>query len=842
MRILNIWSRLFLPRQGRPRQVRRKLRSRLLLTLVPASLVVLLLMGYATYRTSSEFIATALERTSRLHATTSAYAVESLLERCRRHLLYVARNPAILQDLPAYLADVRALEGLEFFEFGFIPKRYGNPQVFVSRGGSTMPLSTQEIDDIRPSPLLLHEHADQLNPGDVWASDVSEVETVFPIAESTLARVSEKLLRLVTPLRGEDGEDIGFVYLSLDATTIRNVLSLYDSHQSPVFAFPRNPKFQRYTYYFDTQGWVLFQSEPVDLPSSPLQTLEIRTSFQGTLGRPGFPEAFRPGMHNEGYWTMVKDVQANRHDILSPESRIKSGSPYSEHILAYAPVRMRLSASANPVVVGGVAYEDRSVLLDVAGYKHIDFVVAICAASVLVLVVAIALVARGTTLGLVELAYAVKSRDDASEWEEIQLRESGYEAEVIKDSVNGMIRTIRKQFDEIRSRDLKIESVALKEPARINPDLYLSWVDEDFPEFIGAGSFMYHLKREITKAAQVDVDVLIEGETGTGKQLAAEAVHRLSNRASKPFISINCGELDENLLLDSLFGHIKGAFTDSKAERKGAFLEANGGTLFLDEIQSASLKVQQSLLRALSLRKVKQLGSDRDIDVDVRLISAANIDLKTLIANGKFREDLYYRLKVVTIQTPALRDQREIIPALVLHFLKEGERMAGRKGLSLSRGALQAMCSYSWPGNIRELKHMIITAAVMTEGNVIQTEQLGLESGGAEDAMQSEVERRIVHRVTSVSNGAAPEVQESVLSANGAALPADLNRRQALACDHVMKHGGITSKELIVMLGDGVSKRTVGYDLQDLVNRGVLKREGKGPATRYVGVAYKHDS
>jgi DNA-binding NtrC family response regulator len=478
----------------------------------------------------------------------------------------------------------------------------------------------------------------------------------------------------------------------------------------------------------------------------------------------------------------------------------------------------------------------------VAGYKHIDFVVIICAASVLVLVVAIVMVARGTTLGLVELAYAVKSRDDASEWEEIQLRESGYEAEVIKDSVNGMIRTIRKQLEEIRSRDLKIESVALKEPARINPDLYLSWADEDFPEFIGAGPLMYHLKREITKAAQVDVDVLIEGETGTGKQLAAEAIHRLSNRAGKPFMSINCGELDENLLLDSLFGHVKGAFTDSKAERRGAFLEANGGTLFLDEIQSASLKVQQSLLRALSLRKVKQLGSDRDIDVDVRLISAANIDLKTLIANGKFREDLYYRLKVVTIQTPALRDQREIIPALVLHFLNEGERMAGRKGLSLSRGALQAMYSYSWPGNIRELKHMIITAAVMTEGSVIQAEQLGLESGNAEETMQGEVERVVVHRVAGESNGAAPQMKESVPSANGSVLPADLNRRQALACQHVMKHGGITSRELVAMLGEGVSKRTVGYDLQDLVNRGVLKREGKGPATRYVGDAYKHDS
>jgi DNA-binding NtrC family response regulator len=793
-----------------------------------------MLMGFATYRTSSEFITTALERTSRLHATTSANAVETLLEQCRRHLLYVARNPAIMRNLERYLEDVRAVEGLEFFEFGYMPKHEGSPIVFLSREGSTIRLTDKLVGEIRPSPALFHEQADALDFGVIWVADITEVETSFPTSENPLARVSCKALRLVTPFRGEQGEDLGFIYLGLDAKAIRNILSLYDSSKSPVFAFPRNPKFQRYSYFLDTQGWSLFQSELVEKPDAPLQTLEIRTAYQGTLGRPGFPEAFRPGGHNEDYWSMVANLQANTNGILRPASRTGSSSPYSEHFLAYAPVRMRLSPASEPVIMGGVAYEDRSVLIDIAGYKHIDFVVVISSVSVLILIVVIVLVARGTTLGLLELAYAVRSLDDKGQWEEIRLRESGYEAEMIRDSVNGMIRTIRKQLEEIKSRDLQIESVAMKKPAQLNPDHYASWADDAFPEFIGAGPHMHQLKREITKASQVDVDVLIEGETGTGKQLAAEAVHRLSKRAGKPFISINCGELDENLLLDSLFGHVKGAFTDGKGERRGAFLEAEGGTLFLDEIQSASLKVQQSLLRALSMRKVKQLGSDRDIDVNVRLISASNIDLKTMIADGRFREDLYYRLKVITIQTPALREQREIIPALVLHFLKEGERMAGRKGLSLSRGALQALIAHSWPGNIRELKHLIITAAVMAEGDVIQAEHLGLEPGAFNGNPQGELDGEVALR--SRFDGERVEKADSadVPDAHGLGLSPDLNKRQLLACEHVAKHGGISSREYASLLGEGISRRTAGYDLHDLVGRGVFKRVGRGPATRYV--------
>ncbi|MBE1423415.1 transcriptional regulator with GAF, ATPase, and Fis domain [Desulfomicrobium macestii] len=820
-------------RPGGPVPARRKLRTRLLVTLIPTSLIVLALMGYATYWASSEFISLALERNSRIHAVSTAYAVETLLERCKRQLLFAARNPMSAEDMARYLRDIRELDGLEFAEFGFIPLREADPVVFVSREGKEIRLTQDEVNGIRPGPALLYAHVRGLKAGEVWLSEFKEVETPYPSADNPRERMSCVALRMVTPYVGPDGELDGYAYLSLNAKMIRNVLSLYESSNSPVFAFSRNPKFQRYTFFFDVGGWVLFQSESEQGDDAPLRTLNIRKTLSGTLGRPGMPEAFRPSERNENYWQTVEDVRDGHKDIVRSLNRVESASPYSDHFLAYAPVRLHLAPDQDARIIGGIAYEDRSVLVDLAGYRHIDVMLIISAISVLVLVLAIALVARGTTLGLQELAYAVKTLTEKGEWEEVRLIETGYEAEMLKDSINSMIRTLQAQFEEIKSKDLKIESVALKEPAELSMGSSISTLDADFPELVGSGPHMKQMKRVIIKASQVEVDVLIEGETGTGKQLAAEAVHRLSSRNGKPFISINCGELDENLLLDSLFGHVKGAFTDGKGDRRGAFLQADGGTLFLDEIQSASMKVQQALLRALSLRKIKPLGSDQDVDVNVRLITATNVDLKALIGEGKFREDLYYRLKVITITTPPLREQRQNIPLLAMHFLKEGEHMAGRSDLALSRGALKALVSYDWPGNIRELKHVIITAAVMSEGRVIQSEQLGIngKARNEDDALNQSADSFVREKGDGFENSFPARTDKKK---HDTVLPLDLNPRQVIACEYVRGHGSISSKDLLDLLDGGISKRTASYDLQDLVGRGLLARIGRGPSTRYV--------
>ena len=239
------------------------------------------------------------------------------------------------------------------------------------------------------------------------------------------------------------------------------------------------------------------------------------------------------------------------------------------------------------------------------------------------------------------------------------------------------------------------------------------------------------------------------------------------------------------------------------------------------------------MLRALSLRKIKPLGSDQDVDVNVRLITATNVDLKDLIAEGKFREDLYYRLKVISITTPPLREQRQNIPLLAVHFLKEGEHMAGRSDLALSRGALKALVSYDWPGNIRELKHVIITAAVMSEGRVIQSEQLGINGHvrNEDDDYIESVDSFVPENGDGVD---APVSARNTQSRNDGGMPLDLNSRQVLVCEYVREHGSISSKDLLRLLEGGISKRTVSYDLQDLVGRGLLTRVGRGPATRYV--------
>ena len=247
--------------------------------------------------------------------------------------------------------------------------------------------------------------------------------------------------------------------------------------------------------------------------------------------------------------------------------------------------------------------------------------------------------------------------------------------------------------------------------------------------------------------------------------------------------------------------------------------------------------MQQSLLRALSLRKIKPLGSDRDISVDVRLITATNAELRRLIAEGKFREDLYYRLKVITIQTPALRHHRQNVPVLAMHFLQEGERMAGKTGLVLSRGALRALVSYSWPGNIRELKHLIITAAVMAEGNVIQAEQLGIDAVSEDSAFSGETS---FFPADPESSAAAEENSECETAAG--MMEMELNRRQMLAWEYAGRNGSITSKELMDILDGSISKRTASYDIQDLVNRGLLTKVGRGPATRYVRTVQKRSA
>lgn len=248
-----------------------------------------------------------------------------------------------------------------------------------------------------------------------------------------------------------------------------------------------------------------------------------------------------------------------------------------------------------------------------------------------------------------------------------------------------------------------------------------------FRNLVGASAAMREVFATLPEIAQSDAPVLIEGPSGTGKELVAQAVHELSTRRDKAFVKVNCAALPDSLLESELFGFEKGAFTDARRDKPGRFALADHGTIFLDEIGDVSPAFQAKLLRVLQEGEIQPLGSTRTVAVDVRLVAATNKDLRALVAGGRFREDLYYRLRVVPILLPSLRDRREDIPLLVHHFLTKLSSRTGKSIGEVSPEALEILQRYSYPGNIRELENALHRAFVLCRGARIEVEHLPKE-------------------------------------------------------------------------------------------------------------------
>ena len=243
-------------------------------------------------------------------------------------------------------------------------------------------------------------------------------------------------------------------------------------------------------------------------------------------------------------------------------------------------------------------------------------------------------------------------------------------------------------------------------------------------EMIGQSKPIKELKKQIKVAAPTSGWILITGENGTGKELVARAIHHNSKRTSKPFIEVNCAAIPEELIESELFGHEKGSFTGATTQRRGKFDQAHQGTLFLDEIGDMSLKTQAKVLRILQERKFERVGGNKTIEVDVRVIAATNKDLEAEIAEGNFREDLFYRLNVIPFHVPPLRERKADIPHLAKHFLEYFCSQESRETKALDDESLDIFKNYSWPGNVRELKNLIERLAIMTPGNTITKEQI----------------------------------------------------------------------------------------------------------------------
>lgn len=279
---------------------------------------------------------------------------------------------------------------------------------------------------------------------------------------------------------------------------------------------------------------------------------------------------------------------------------------------------------------------------------------------------------------------------------------------------------------------------------------------ERYQDIVGISEPMQALFQLIEEVAAVDSPVLIRGETGTGKELVAKAIHARSPRRFGPFVPINCGAFTESLLESELFGHEVGSFTGATKAKKGRLEIAQGGTLFLDEIGEIPMKMQVDLLRVLEERRIHRVGGTRDFPVDFRLISATHRDLSREMERGHFRQDFYFRLNVIEIQVPPLRERREDIPVLAEHFLAKFRRETNKPVEGFDAGALELLCAYDWPGNVRELENAVERAVVLTKGRRLQRDDFAfLFRGGAPSEPHSlkEMERLHIQRVLSLCGG-----------------------------------------------------------------------------------------
>jgi len=282
--------------------------------------------------------------------------------------------------------------------------------------------------------------------------------------------------------------------------------------------------------------------------------------------------------------------------------------------------------------------------------------------------------------------------------------------------------------------------------------------DDDLPfnQILGSSDVMEKLKENIRIVAPTDASILILGENGTGKEIVARSIHRLSARAKAMFIGVDMGAIPETLFESELFGHQKGSFTGAIQDKPGRFELAEEGTLFLDEIGNLPVTMQTKLLTVLEQRSIRRIGAERDIPIDIRLISASNQPVQQMVEEGSFRRDLLYRLNTIELHIPPLRERADDIPLLAGHFLKEACRKYGKQGLEIGKKAMKHLQQYHWPGNVRELQNTLARAVIMSEDKQVRFDQLGPGSGGGTDGVSMNIEeneKRLIQKALITNKG-----------------------------------------------------------------------------------------
>lgn len=826
--------------------VNRSMTSRVLLLGLPLLTLVLLLVFLATGRSIEAMVNRAIARNAQLHAQAMSLSLEQILTETRNQLLILAAGSMEPKDMVRRLQFRVRAEGLRYREVAFMGTDPSQRYLLLSYGGEIISIPPDIASATVGNPFTSLSAAQR--PGHVQVSQPLEVVYSMVPLNDSVQSIPLYVIRFSTPIYDSQGVFQGMLILSLDLTVLRDAISMFSSSSAPLRTTDDETRIR--SIFFDNQGWMLFQSENLeaDDASGRLNSDSLRAGFQGEFGRAGFSTAFRPGSNHVNYWSMVSNVQSGHSGQIFLDNGDAWGhGDNAVEGVSFAPVTFTANPDSPHTIVGGLAVLDTSFTATRTGIQIIGIYGICLLAGICLLGLGLAWLARGTTKRLRRLSNEVNMRIDSHSSNPLVLPPMPRELEQLKDAINALLHRLRRSEEEQLNQQLMQDARWAREPAENMPEL------DDIPEngLVGTSAAMQDLRANFLKAAPTMADVLVIGETGTGKELVSAAIHQASPRANGPFITINCGALDENLLMDTLFGHVKGAFTEARQPRKGAFLTAEGGTLMLDEIGNAAPKVQQALLRALSTRMIRPLGSDEDVPFDTRIIAATNAELLQDAQEGSFREDLYYRLAVITIRTPPLRRRKSDLPLLAVFFLTRAAESQGLPTPRLSRGALRKLQEYHWPGNVRELQNCLTRALAFCENGLIFAENIQL----GPDTLPGDIARPERGKLSCPParadsrqpHGEAAETAESPVaqpvpaeSEDQGAMPAAedaqprLNARLARLLPQIVELGSISRQEYQDMAGKDISMRTAQYDLQILVRLGLVRREGRGPAQRYI--------
>ena len=878
----------------------RSLTSRMLMLGLPLLALVLLVIFTATGSSIEAILDRAIARNAQLQSQAMRLALEQALEETRNQLLILAAGSMEQDDMAKRLKFRAKAGGLRYREVAFEGLAPDNRYLLITSGGEVINVPMRQALASPTGPF--HSIAGEHRNGHVSVAQPVEVTYSMVPVKGNNQNITLHVLRFSAPVHDNEGEFVGYLMLSLDLRELRDIISTYSAPDAPIAASGDDVRVR--TLFFDRDGWMLFQSETPDggLAQRSLATDAVRAGFVGDFGRPGFNTAFRPSPEHINFWNMVSDVQERRSGQLplSENSSLWSGNQMRVERVSYVPVTFRPIAQAETLVLGGLAVLDTSFTTTRTGGQLVGIYASAFVGGMLLLGLSLWWLARQVGRSLNAVTAELERCNAAGNDTDIAMPQLPRELERLKAGINTLLERLRFATEARRLRAAEDDALLQREPVDDLPH------PEDMPAngLIGTSPAMLALCDNVRKASQVMADVLVVGETGTGKELVSEAIHKLSSRSAGPFITINCGALDENLLMDTLFGHVKGAFTEARAPRKGAFLTAQGGTLMLDEVGNAAPKVQQALLRALSTRRIRPLGSDEDVPFDTRIIAATNASLMDDSQKGSFREDLYYRLAVITINTPPLRERKTDIPSLTVYFLSKALKAKARlkaEGASppavalaatpaampqISKGAMTKLMSYDWPGNVRELKNTLTRTLAFCEGGILLAEDIQLgsatppqndaaQAGQSENAQNQAQEARKMQEDScdpgfcaispaenySRSEGLPgrlvnPPATDAPLqsSRNDAAAPQQqanapvqmedllqnseyagkLNRRVLDAWPTIAAEGSISRQEYQALAGKNISMRTAQYDLQLLVQLGLVRKDGRGPAQRYI--------